>query len=102
MNSNIIELRIFGPAGILISCLCLGAFGCKTRSSEGPVANRDEILLCVLADMVTNADSGGDLVRFIEQPTEMVIQLQKRCGPAFSIYPAEDARAKAIHNPYSH
>jgi hypothetical protein len=82
---------------LMILCFLAQLFvGCVRGTSQAgkTETDHDEILTVTLADMVTNADTSGALVRFIDAPKTVVDELRARCGRGYIIDPSSMAERK--------
>ena len=57
-------------------------------------SDQKAILLTALANMVTNAESGYKLIRFVKLSTEDIADLNKHCGTQYIILPVNQAEQR--------
>jgi hypothetical protein len=82
-------------AVVLLSTACKGP---DTGRSSGREIDRDEVLMIVLEDMVTNADQSAEMVRFVDLPDQSVAELRKHCGNRYIIFPITSAEHRTLTN----
>ena len=88
-------MKVFKSISSTAILITLLFCACKTSPADRTVSHSDQndIVLSVLAYMITDTNRSVELVYFIDLPTEGIQRLKQRCGDHYAIFPIEMAES---------